>query len=279
MALVAHADLVASSERFVRTWRLRLRRLFECTSNSTAGWVVWARAICSRRWPTRAGVMEASPDLTLVVAMTHFATADEHLEFVERQFAAFREFALRMRRLQPGIVVHAANSAATLRVRASHFDLVRCGIAIYGCDPMNEEPAVRGLGPALELSSYLAAAKLALAGESVSYGRRFIAERDTWIDDSDRIRRRHSPGADEQLRRSRRWHPLSAGGHRQHGQHHDRPRCRRRDERQRRRDHHRARRLRPPDRPGAREASRHDQLRGLVRHLEPRARVYHGDAP
>ena len=40
----------------------------------------------------------------------------------------------------PGLVVHAANSAATLREPASHFDLVRCGIAIYGCDPMNQDP-------------------------------------------------------------------------------------------------------------------------------------------
>ena len=36
--------------------------------------------------------------------------------------------------------MHAANSAATLRVPGSHFDMVRCGIALYGCDPMNEDP-------------------------------------------------------------------------------------------------------------------------------------------
>ena len=57
-----------------------------------------------------------------------------------------------LRRLQRGIVVHAANSAATLRVPASHFDMVRCGIAIYGCDPMNEDPDRFGLEPALELT-------------------------------------------------------------------------------------------------------------------------------
>jgi alanine racemase len=126
-------------------------------------------------------VMEASPGVSLVGAMTHFATADEDLEFVERQLVAFRQFAVRMRGLQPAIVVHAANSAATLRVPASHFDLVRCGIAIYGCDPMNDDPAGQGLEPALELSSYLAAVKLACPGDSVGYGRRFTAERDTWI--------------------------------------------------------------------------------------------------
>ena len=46
---------------------------------------------------------------------------------------------------------------------------------------MNEDPAGRGLEPALELSSYLAAVSSACAGDSVGYGRRFSAERDTWI--------------------------------------------------------------------------------------------------
>jgi alanine racemase len=46
---------------------------------------------------------------------------------------------------------------------------------------MNEDPASRGLEPALELTSYVAALKLARSGDSAGYGRRFIADRDTWI--------------------------------------------------------------------------------------------------
>jgi alanine racemase len=121
------------------------------------------------------------PALELRGAMTHFATADGDLEFVARQLRAFEGFADTLRQRHPGIVVHAANSAAVLRAPESHFDLVRCGIAIYGCDPMNDDPSARELEPALELSSYLAAVKLARAGDSVGYGRRFIAERDTWV--------------------------------------------------------------------------------------------------
>ena len=49
--------------------------------------------------------------------------------------------------------VHAANSAATLREPAAHFDLVRCGIAIYGMDPFGADPAEHGLEPALSLHS------------------------------------------------------------------------------------------------------------------------------
>ena len=64
---------------------------------------------------------------------------------------------------------------------ATHFDMVRCGIAIYGMDPFHHDPADHGLEPALELVSYVAEVKRAEAGDSVGYGRRFIAERDTWI--------------------------------------------------------------------------------------------------
>ncbi|MGO9821836.1 MAG: alanine racemase [Solirubrobacteraceae bacterium] len=126
-------------------------------------------------------VLSATPALELAGAMTHFATADGDRRFVVAQLEAFAPFVAQMRRLAPGIVVHAANSAATLREPASHFDMVRCGIALYGCDPMNEDPSRYGLEPALELSSYVAAVKRARPGDSAGYGRRFIADRETWI--------------------------------------------------------------------------------------------------
>jgi len=126
-------------------------------------------------------LLAASPRLELAGAMTHFATADGDPEFLADQLAAFAPFVAELRQRRPGIVIHAANSAATVRESRSHFDLVRCGIAIYGCDPLNLDPDHCGLEPALELTSYVAAVKLARAGESVGYGRRFVAERDTWI--------------------------------------------------------------------------------------------------
>lgn len=126
-------------------------------------------------------VLEAAPALELAGAMTHFATADGDPEFFAAQLASFKPFADQMRSRNPGVVVHAANSAATVREPASHFDMVRCGIALYGCDPMNEDAAHYGLQPALELSSYVAALKLARPGDSAGYGRRFVAARETWI--------------------------------------------------------------------------------------------------
>jgi alanine racemase len=126
-------------------------------------------------------IAAAGPGIELAGAMTHFASADEDPAFTAAQVARFEPFVRQLRRRWPGIVAHAANSAATLRAPDSHFDLVRCGIAVYGCDPMNQSPEAHGLEPALELSSYVAAVKQAAPGESAGYGRRFIAETETWI--------------------------------------------------------------------------------------------------
>lgn len=128
-----------------------------------------------------AELVDAAPMLELAGAMTHFASADSDPGFTGEQLARFEPFVRALRERWPGIVVHAANSAATLEVPASHFNVVRCGIAIYGCDPMNADPARHGLEPALELTSYVAAVKRAAPGDSTGYGRRFIADTETWI--------------------------------------------------------------------------------------------------
>ena len=80
-------------------------------------------------------VLEAAPSLELAGVMTHFATADSDQSFVAEQLAKFIPFAKQVRALAGSdrrLTVHAANSAATLLAPESHFDMVRCGIAIYG---------------------------------------------------------------------------------------------------------------------------------------------------
>jgi alanine racemase len=124
-----------------------------------------------------------TPRVELAGAMTHFATADDLDDdgFFEHQLATFVDWVRAAKAEQPGLLLHAANSAAVLRDREAHFDMVRCGIAAYGMDPFGEDPSARGLEPALELSSYVAEVKPCRAGESAGYGRRFVAERDTHL--------------------------------------------------------------------------------------------------
>jgi alanine racemase len=130
---------------------------------------------------TVAEAVAAAPGLDLAGAMTHFATADmpEDDGFFAAQLERFTPWARALQARHPQIVLHAANSAATLRDPAAHFDLVRCGIAAYGMDPFHEDPAARRLEPAFELRSYVGDLKHCARGESAGYGRRFVATRDT----------------------------------------------------------------------------------------------------
>jgi alanine racemase len=112
--------------------------------------------------------------------MTHFATADEPGdELFGAQLAAFSEFVEAVGR--DDVVTHAANSAAALRDPASHFDFVRCGVAVYGMDPFGEDPAAHELEPALSLSSWVGAVRRFAAGDSAGYGRRWTAPEPTWV--------------------------------------------------------------------------------------------------
>ena len=130
-----------------------------------------------------ANIARELPGVELAGVMTHFATADDLSDggFFARQLAAFTAWSQALKREQPGLIVHAANSAAMLREEQAQFDMVRCGIAVYGMDPFGRDPAARGLEPALELSSYVAEAKRCEVGESAGYGRQFVADQATCI--------------------------------------------------------------------------------------------------
>jgi alanine racemase len=128
-----------------------------------------------------AAEIDAAAGLELVGAMTHLPCADQDRERTRAEVARFGAFGERLRAIRRDVVLHAANSAATLGLPESRFDLVRCGVAIYGLDPFGADPAVHGLQPALELRSYVAALKRLARGESVGYGATFTAREPTWI--------------------------------------------------------------------------------------------------
>jgi alanine racemase len=175
MALAAHAEVVAWDERFVRA--LAGHRVGVHVKLDSGMGRLGTRD--GSRGMAIAAAIDADPGLELVGITTHFATSDGDLDFAAHQLEVFRPFAEALAR--PGVTVHAANSGATLRLAASHFDMVRCGIALYGADPMNEDPAPHGLEPALALRSYVAAVKPIAPGQSAGYGRRFVAEADGWL--------------------------------------------------------------------------------------------------
>jgi alanine racemase len=114
---------------------------------------------------------------------THFATADDLNDdsFFAAQLRLFSEWVMPLKQRNPAATVHCANSAATLRSDLSHFDMVRCGVAIYGMDPYGEDPFKQDLEPVLSLTSYVAAVKTAARGDSTGYGRSFVATEPTTV--------------------------------------------------------------------------------------------------
>src|SRR5579872_1641869 len=126
------------------------------------------------RW----GVSELmSPALEVVGLMSHLATADTDAAYAEWQIERFRAATAPYTHLER----HIANSAAALRYPSAAFDAARCGIAVLGLSPFGTDPSEDGLRPVLRWSSYVAQSKLLRPGQSTGYGRRFVAERDTWI--------------------------------------------------------------------------------------------------
>ena len=122
------------------------------------------------------------PNLELTGIWTHLATADElDSTYFDEQLDRFDEVAGAVKAEHPQVIAHAANSAAVLRDRRSHFDMARCGVAIYGLDPFQQDPAEQDLRPALTLRSHVADVKRLPAGASAGYGRRWKAPVDTWV--------------------------------------------------------------------------------------------------
>jgi alanine racemase len=80
-------------------------------------------------------------------------------------------------------VRHLANSAATLALPDTHYDLVRPGVAVYGLSPGPQVGAASELGlrPAMRLRADVALAKRVPAGQGVSYAHRYVTDRETTL--------------------------------------------------------------------------------------------------
>ena len=108
---------------------------------------------------------------------THFSTADSDPAYLSRQLARFNRvleqlrgagFSFRYR--------HAANSAALLRCPASHFNLARPGLLLYGLDPLGDGQVARQLQPVMRWTTSIAQVKNLPPGSPVGYGNTYRAQ-------------------------------------------------------------------------------------------------------
>jgi alanine racemase len=120
----------------------------------------------------------ASSNLRLEAIYTHFATADEpESPFFDLQRKNF-EAALETidSPSDSKVLVHAANSAATLRDSRVWYDMVRPGLMLYGIVPPPLASTIP-LTPVMSLTSRVVAVKGVRPGEGVGYGLRFAADK------------------------------------------------------------------------------------------------------
>jgi len=118
--------------------------------------------------PALARRIARSSRLRLAGTMTHFASSETDREFTCLQFERFRE-ALDRFPVDPGIR-HVSNSAAVLRHPEMALDAVRPGLAVYGS-------VGDGLRPALALRAMVTRVQDIMPGQSVGYGRTWVADR------------------------------------------------------------------------------------------------------
>lgn len=127
-----------------------------------------------------AQLVQRLPNLQIASIYSHLATADDPDPTVMRQQQRRFDRAIAQIRAA-GITptrLHLANTAATLADPTTHYDRVRVGLAIYGLYPAPHLRSVVDLQPVLQVKARVTQVKTIQAGTGVSYGHRFVADRE-----------------------------------------------------------------------------------------------------
>jgi alanine racemase len=124
------------------------------------------------------GRIHQAAGLELGGVWTHFPSAEDEPDFTAEQVKQLREFTDQ----HPGTYLrHAANSAGALLHPESRFDMVRVGLAMYGCYPSAECRDVVRLRPAMRVVSQVVYTRRLPAGARPAYGRIRPLEREATV--------------------------------------------------------------------------------------------------
>lgn len=122
--------------------------------------------------------------IRIIGMFSHFSTSDEaDSKYTLKQLNLFNDFYELL--AGEGISLpwlSIANSAAIIDYPKAHFDAVRPGIILYGCYPSEFVDKTKlDLKPVMSVKAFVANLKTVPAGTSISYGRKFITERESRI--------------------------------------------------------------------------------------------------
>ena len=125
------------------------------------------------------------PELEVEGIFTHFPKSDEEDKTsAYHQLELFQNFIDRIQ-TELGLTIpvkHCSNSAAILEMPQANMDMVRAGITTYGLYPSEEvSKDIVPLRAAMSLYSHIVYCKTIHAGQSVSYGGLFTAQKDTRV--------------------------------------------------------------------------------------------------
>ncbi len=128
-------------------------------------------------------VVSNLPAITVEGIFTHLATADSSDQHhVRNQLDVFNDVLSAVRTAGFNIpLIHAANSAAMMRLPEAHYNAVRTGICLYGMDPSREWEPVFDIRPVLSFKSIVSRIRMLPAGAGVGYGRTFVTKHPTRV--------------------------------------------------------------------------------------------------
>ena len=127
-------------------------------------------------------VLRGNKSVTVKSILSHMATSDDikHRDFALSQIDLFDKFSSKlMNELQLKPIRHILNTSGISNFPEAQYDMVRLGIGLYGVsNDVEEQKYLENVGT---LKSIISQIRTIDAGESVGYGRRFIAEKTTKI--------------------------------------------------------------------------------------------------
>lgn len=130
-----------------------------------------------------AAAVKQLPNIEIEGMFSHFAMADsKDKAYTKGQLAKFKQAlkAVEDAGVRPKIR-HIAESAAILEIPEAYYDMVRVGVIQYGMWPSDEVTHPIDLRPVMKVCAKVVFLKNVHPGESIGYGREFIAERESRI--------------------------------------------------------------------------------------------------